>query len=235
MAIIRVKHSDFELKYKIPEGADTLNMNEWEGDDTNRITESGWGSRYQYESELITSIINDKPVKTILEIGSGPGVISELIQNSVQREIEYHLIDKPYAKSAFESSKRKGTFFIKDISNGLDVSGLNSNYDMVICNDVLEHVFNPSQILQKIYNLLSSDGMFFISVPNWRMGHQFIYRGLFDYDNFIYFMKIHKFEAISVYPSPLQTPDYPKLNSEDEMEEELRRSWNWYFCFIPKK
>lgn len=234
MSLIRVKHLDFETKFKIPEGADTLNIEEWAEAD-NRINEAGWGSRYQYEAELLASIIQENRPKTILEIGPGPGVLCELIQKLVKYDIEYHLVDKPFAKSAFEAAGRKGKFFIKDISNGLDTKELNSTYDMVICNDTLEHLFNPSQIVQTAYQMIPKNGIFFISVPNWRMGHQFVYRGVFDYDNFLFFMITHKFQPTSVYPSPLQTPDYPKLSSEDEMEEELRRSWNWYFTFVPDK
>lgn len=232
MATIRIKHSDFETKYRIPEGADTLNLDEWAGDD-NRVNESGWGSRYQYEADLVSSIIDSEKPKSILEIGPGPGVLSEIVQNQISHEVEYHLIDKPYAKSAFEKAKRKGKFFIKDIAEGFDTTGLKEKYDMVICNDTLEHLFNPSRVVQTVHSILPENGMFFISVPNWRMGHQFVYRGLFDYDNFVFFMNIHKFNAISVYPSPLVTPDYPRLSSEEDMDEELRLSWNWYFLFKP--
>jgi 2-polyprenyl-3-methyl-5-hydroxy-6-metoxy-1,4-benzoquinol methylase len=234
MAVIRVKHLDFETKFRIPEGADTLNQDEWAGAD-NRVNEAGWGSRYEYEGELVSTIIKETGATVILEIGPGPGVLSEIVQNRLGYEVEYHLVDKPYAKTAFEAAGRKGEFFIKDISEGFDTSRINACYDMVICNDTLEHLLNPSRVVQEIYHLIPKGGTFFISVPNWRMGHQFVYRGVFDYDNFLFFMMTHKFIATGVYPSPLQTPDYAKLSSEDEMEEELRRSWNWYFTFTPDK
>ena len=237
MAIIRIKHLNFEETFKVPEGADTLNTQEWFEEDTNRVKEAGWNSRYDYEAQLIASLASDK-LSTVLEIGAGPGVLNEKIQNILSQqgyELKYDLVDKPFAKEAFTKAERKGIFFVKDISNGLDVTGLRPEYNLIIANDVLEHLFNPSEIVQKIHSLLSKEGTLFVSVPNWRMGHQFIYRGLFDYDNFLYFMKIHKFTPNSVYPSPLQTPDYPKLDSEETMDEELRRSWNWYFTFTPDK
>lgn len=235
MAIIRVKHCDFESKFRVPDAADTLNTEEWAKEDANRVKEAGWESRYDYEARLIAVDIG--PNRTpILEIGPGPGVLSEKIQNLFPEwNLEYHLVDKPYAKEAFEKAGRKGKFFVKDISNGLDISDLAPSYALVIANDVLEHLFNPSDVVQKVYQLLTKDGVFCVSVPNWRMGHQFVYRGLFDYDNFLYFMMAHKFTATGVYPSPLTTPDYPRLDSELEMEEELRLSWNWYFTFEPNK
>jgi 2-polyprenyl-3-methyl-5-hydroxy-6-metoxy-1,4-benzoquinol methylase len=240
MAVIRVKHLDFETKYRVPECADTLNTQEWAAEDANRVKDAGWESRYDYEANLIVSSMDKKLHYNgnVLELGPGPGVLSEKIQNllhSVDYVVQYDLVDKPFAKEAFEKAKRYGRFFVKDLSSGFDTTGLAPSYQLVIANDFLEHVFNPSIIVQEVHKLLQPEGIFFVSVPNWRMGHQFTYRGLFDYDNWLYFMMVHGFEAVSVSPSPLQTPDYPKLSSEEEMDEELRRSWNWYFAFTPKK
>lgn len=238
MAVIRIKHNDFETKYRVPECADTLNSNEWAAGDADRVKESGWETRYDYEANLIVSTIDKKLHSNgnILELGPGPGVLSEKIQNLLHRvncPVQYDLVDKPFAKEAFEKAERHGRFFIKDMSSGFDSSGLAPSYQLIIANDFLEHVFNPSVIVQEVRKLIRPEGIFFVSVPNWRMGHQFTYRGLFDYDNFLYFMMIHGFTAESVSPSPLQTPDYPKLDSESEMDDELRQSWNWYFAFTP--
>jgi hypothetical protein len=60
------------------------------------------------------------------------------------------------------------------------------------------------------------------------MNHEFIYRGLFDYDNFIYFCKIHGWEPESVYPSLLKCEYKNKLSSEETLPEEMVDSWNWY-------
>jgi 2-polyprenyl-3-methyl-5-hydroxy-6-metoxy-1,4-benzoquinol methylase len=233
MAVIRIKHSDFETKYRVPECSDTLNTQEWAAEDANRVKDAGWESRYDYEAQLIAGIPSEK-VPSILELGPGPGVLCEKIQNMLATkgfEAKYDLIDKPFAKEAFEKANRKGRFFVKDLSAGFDTTGLREWYSLIIANDFLEHVFNPSAIVQEVYKLLSPNGVFFVSVPNWRMGHQFVYRGLWDYDNFLYFMTVHGFEAQNVSPSILTTPDYPRLSSEEEMPEELRLSWNWYFAF----
>jgi hypothetical protein len=71
----------------------------------------------------------------------------------------------------------------------------------------------------------------FVSVPNWRMGHTFSYRGLFDYDNFVYFMYTHGFVFTGVAGSPLKCPHSPKQSSEETMDDELITSWNWYMLF----
>lgn len=225
--MFRIQHNDFETKQNvIRDIPDTLMMDEW--DTVGRLDEPGWKDRYEYESKLICDSIKDKKIKTILEIGSGPGLLSQYVQNELGYDVIYHLIDKPNAKKYFIENKLKGEFFVKDISLDLDTNGLLQTYDLIICNDVLEHVLAPSNILRKIYELLSNDSLFFISIPNWRMAHQFVYRGLWDYDNVMYMLYIHQLTVNSVYGSNLVTPYYPKLDSEKTMPDELIQSWNFY-------
>lgn len=226
MALFRIQHNQFEQTFDANQ-IDTLEINEWSN--TVRLGEEGWNNRYEYESDVITNLIKEANTNTVLEIGSGPGVLSQMILKKTGRPIEYHLVDKPFAKKYFDDNKFSGKFFVKDISIDLNTYDLLPKYDLIICNDTLEHLIAPSNILKKINNLLNKTSKFFISVPNWRMAHQFLYRGLWDYDNFLYFMYIHGFEVESVFPSILTTPDYPRLSSEENMPEELRRSWNWYF------
>lgn len=232
MSVIRVKHVEFEKSFSAY-NLDTLQRDEWEN--IQRLDEPGWENRYEYESQLVADCISSKSVKTILEIGSGPGVLSQKIQQKISYSIEYHLVDKPFAKKYFEEHNFKGKFFVKDISLDLDTKELLPSYDLIICNDTLEHLIAPSNVLKKIYGLMNDNSLAFISVPNWRMAHQFLYRGLWDYDNVLYLFYIHKLEVINVYASILTTPDYPKLDSEESMPDELLRSWNFYFVLRERK
>jgi len=232
MAIFRVKHNDFEHSFNA-DTIDTLQPNEWE--DSSRLAEQGWDNRYDYEAQMLRGVIAECKAKTILEIGSGPGVLSQKVQKLLPEPVSYDLVDKLFAKKYFEDNKFVGRFFVKDISIDLDWDGLMAAYDLIICNDTLEHLLAPSNVVKKIRGLMHHDSVFFVSVPNWRMAHQFLYRGLWDYDNFIYFMYIHGFEMESVYPSCLMTPDYPKTDTEETMPDELRRSWNWYFAMKLRK
>jgi 2-polyprenyl-3-methyl-5-hydroxy-6-metoxy-1,4-benzoquinol methylase len=230
MSVFRLQHVPFEQDFNVHKDLDTLDSNEWEN--TTRVHEKGWEIRYEYEAKLVQEIIKEGAAKTVLEIGSGPGHLSQLVQKDL--EVDYHLVDKPFAEKFFKENNFKGKFFVKDIAIDLDTNGLNSSYDLVICNDVLEHLLAPSNVLRKIHALTTETSQVLISVPNWRMGHQFLYRGLWDYDNVLYFFYIHGFVVDSVYPSPLQTPDYPRLQAEEEMPDELRTSWNWYFVLKKK-
>ena len=214
---------------------DTVHENEWEGelDPTahSRLNEEAWVARYDYESKLIDQVLQLYPnIKNVLELGSGPGVLSQKILEK-HPDLNYHLVDKPFAEEYFKKHKFKGKFFVKDLSSNFDTSGLLDKYDLVITNDFLEHVFNPSIIVQTIHNLTHKDSVYFISNPNWRMGHQWVYRGLFDFDNFLYFLYTHKFQFAGMWGSILQTPFYPRISSETLLEEKHLFDWNHYLLF----
>lgn len=211
------------------------NKNEWFDETKNlniieecRIDIPSWQFRYNYEANIINDIIKKNNFKKIIELGCGPG---ELGQNLIDDDINYTFIDQQGAYKIFIERKFKGIFKVKDLLNSFDISDLDDDYDFLITNDFLEHIFNPSIVLQNSYKLLKSKGKLFVSVPNWRMGHTFIYRGLFDFDNFLYFAKTHGFEINAVYDSPLKCNYQPKLSSESEMHDTLINSWNWYMLF----
>lgn len=219
--------SDASLKnYGIVANVD--DPEEWGGIGTDRDAEQSWIYRYEYEAKIITDTIKENNFKKVLEIGSGPGLLSQKVQE-ICTDLDYYLIDRKNAKKKFESRGYKGTFFVKDLSQSFDVEGLPTDFDYIIVNDFLEHITNPALILKTCYSISKEKSNLFVSVPNWRMGHCFIYRGLFDYDNYIYFSSVHGWEVDSVYPSPLQCQPLPKLSSESCMDDSLMSSWNWYF------
>jgi 2-polyprenyl-3-methyl-5-hydroxy-6-metoxy-1,4-benzoquinol methylase len=214
------------------------NGNEWVDEQINlnlgevkcRIDIPSWQDRYQYESKILSEIINDNKFNKIIELGSGPGALGQKIMEKSDN-LDYTFIDQPGAKKIFEDRNHKGIFFVKDLMNSFDTEGLSNDYDFLITNDFLEHIYNPSIVVQECYKLVKDDGKMFVSVPNWRMGHTFIYRGLFDYDNFIYFMYTHGFEISGLWESPLKCPYSPKETSESQMDDKLINSWNWYMLF----
>jgi 2-polyprenyl-3-methyl-5-hydroxy-6-metoxy-1,4-benzoquinol methylase len=207
---------------------------EWADEiDKSRIDEQSWIERYEYEAALIAETIEDNKYKKILELGSGPGMLAQCILKLLP-DLDYSFIDKDTSKAIFEKRKFKGNeFYVKDLMHSFDISNLDNDYDLIIANDFLEHIANPSHVMYQTRNITKENASFFISVPNWRMNHEFIYRGLFDYDNFLYFCEIHGWKPESVAGSPLQCQYRARETSEQTMPDELIQSWNWYF--ITKK
>ncbi len=208
---------------------------EWENEkngekDLCRIDEPAWITRYSYESTIINEILIQNNYKNVLELGSGPALMGQMIMEK-NTGIDFTFIDQEGARKIFNERNHKGKFLVIDLMNSFDTKELDKEYDFIIANDFLEHIYNPSIVMQESYKLLKSDGMMFVSVPNWRMGHTFIYRGLFDYDNFVYFMFTHGFELTTLYESPLKCMSTEKISSETTMPNELINSWNWYMLF----
>lgn len=195
-----------------------------------RIYEDSWELRYKYEASILNHIIADNNVKKIIELGPGPGVLcNKVLQQHPQ--VEYHLVDIQAACDANAKENLGGIFHVQDLTNNLDTNELPKNMDLFVANDFLEHIQNPANIVLKAKSCLHSQGLAFVSVPNWRMGHAWIYRGLFDWDNFIHFMWQHGFGFEGCAGSPLKCSNQPKLHSESTMPNELIDSWNWYLSF----
>ena len=120
MGLFRVTHTNFEKTFST-EHFDTTHTNEWE--DAGRLQEDAWKARYEYEAALIGEVIQHNPhTKNVLEIGSGPGILSQKILESFP-DLNYHLVDKPFAEKYFKEKGFKGKFFIKDLSSSFDTSG----------------------------------------------------------------------------------------------------------------
>jgi 2-polyprenyl-3-methyl-5-hydroxy-6-metoxy-1,4-benzoquinol methylase len=215
------------------------NNNEWVDEQSNlgldsntecRIDIDSWRFRYQFESQILSPVIQSNGFTKIIELGSGPGALGQKIIESTGVE-DYTFIDQPGAAAIHKNRGFKGNFKVIDLMNDFDISSLDNDYDFLITNDFLEHIYNPSIVAQNCYKIIKPGGMMFVSVPNWRMGHTFIYRGLFDFDNFIYFMLTHGFVLTKSFESPLKCQYSPKLHSESEMDDRLITSWNWYMLF----
>jgi 2-polyprenyl-3-methyl-5-hydroxy-6-metoxy-1,4-benzoquinol methylase len=228
--LLENKESFITKRHTVKYGGLGSGEKEWDVKEDDRIFESSWTERYKYEAEIISGIIKENNYSKILELGSGPGRLANIIQEIYPPTLSYDLIDKPNAKLQNEKYNfKRNKFFTKDLNNGFDTTGLQDNYDLIIANDFLEHIANVTDCLVNCYNLAKENSKIFISVPNWRMGHSFQYRGLFDYDNWVYTMEVHGWKVNSVYPSNLKCGYSPKLSSESVMPDELIQSWNWYF------
>jgi len=212
-----------------------IGVEEWDVEKDSRVLESSWVARYNHEANILCNIIKDNNISKVLELGSGPGRLADTIQKGLDSEIIYDLVDKPNAKLQNDKFNYKcNKFFVKDLNNGFDTSGLEDEYDLIIANDFLEHIANVTDCLVNCYNKGSDNSKLFISVPNWRMGHSFQYRGLFDYDNWVYTMEVHGWKVEGVYNSNLACKYADKLSSESSMPDQLIQSWNWYFLASKK-
>lgn len=109
--------------------------------------------KYVFEKILSFKNIN---LKKVLDVGAGLGGISYYLPNGTH----YYYQDQD--KKIFQQlPKRTGINFHYMAS--LETA---EKFDLIFCNQVLEHVCEPFSFLNQIGSLLSSHGMIYLEVPN---------------------------------------------------------------------
>ena len=99
-------------KHQVKYGGQGSGKFEWDLKNDNRIFEPSWESRYQHEAKIISNIIKKNNFLKILELGSGPGKLADIIQNNLSTNLKYDLVDKPNAKSQNKKYNLKCNKFV---------------------------------------------------------------------------------------------------------------------------
>tara|TARA_Y100000590_G_scaffold470251_1_gene663090 strand:+ start:3114 stop:3893 length:780 start_codon:yes stop_codon:yes gene_type:complete len=138
--------------------------------------------------DMLKNIIN-KEISNgkILDIGAGEAyIVNSLNPNNYEFTIiDYH---KP-------KNLPKGAEFIKSGIDEIDVNFFNENkFDCIILDNVLEHIMEPNDSIEKVVNWLSNEGFLIIAVPNrWNLKH--ILKLQFNKEFY------HPFEHVNIFTS----------------------------------
>ena len=68
------------------------------------------------------------------------------------------------SKKLFEKLRNNKFFHIEN--KFVDKIRLNKKYDLIIMDNVLEHIEEPNKVLKKIKLILNENGIIYIAVPN---------------------------------------------------------------------
>lgn len=100
----------------------------------------------------------------MLELGCGTGNFSaELI-----RRFGAHVTGIEYSKEAANvAQKRLNQVYCANLDS-FDLKVLDNDFDLIVANDVLEHLIDPWLIIGALREHLSKDGVFITSIPNIR-------------------------------------------------------------------
>ncbi len=113
-----------------------------------------------YRDELKPFI--PKGVKRVLEIGCGEGGFRIHFAD----DVEYWGVE-PNAQVAF-LSKEKFHKVLNGTYDDVEEQIPNDYFDLVVCNDVIEHMVDHDVFFEKIKDKISSDGKILMSIPNVR-------------------------------------------------------------------
>jgi len=116
---------------------------------------------YRFERREVLSLLPNRYSK-VLEIGCGEGAFRE----NLDQENEYWGIE-PVESIAKIAKDKLDKVFVGDYQSA--ERAIPDNYfDLVICNDVIEHMSDYGKFLQSIKSKINKDGCLVASVPNVR-------------------------------------------------------------------
>ena len=106
----------------------------------------------------VNKIIDEKQIKTTIDLGSSDALITLLLNNRY-----------PNLSATASDFKKYPVLHVKeDQYLIIDLNSepkLSSKYDLVTCFETLEHVGSLERAIENIAKLLSNDGIFFVTVP----------------------------------------------------------------------
>lgn len=116
---------------------------------------------------IICRIAISSQPKMILDMGCGSGFLASLIKK-LNPEIIVHGFD--VSGSALAKAEHLDSKFLLDLDKQ-DVPLPDENYDVIVCSEVLEHIYDVDHALGQMRRLLKKNGLGIITVPNlafWR-------------------------------------------------------------------
>jgi 2-polyprenyl-3-methyl-5-hydroxy-6-metoxy-1,4-benzoquinol methylase len=128
----------------------------------------------------------------IIKYACNPGIKTVLSVGCAQGGTEKILIDR-YGKTVYgielnkkaaEVAAKNGVCIIGDDANKIDPSKIKLVFDCIIFADILEHLYDPLDILKRCTTLLREGGIVCISIPNFRhysVLYSLFIRGLIHY------------------------------------------------------
>lgn len=124
--------------------------------------------------------------KSVLEIGSGTGATLNYIK--LNTDVDY-TVGYDISTSAYESIDE---FYTTDL-NKIDNFG-DRKFDVVLCLDVLEHLQNPTKILNDLKSTMSENSKLIVSLPNfcfYQVINSLVFRANFKQEDEGVFDKTH--------------------------------------------
>lgn len=120
----------------------------------------------------------DIKANRILEIGCGEGNFATNFTN-----VEYWGVE-PVTRHA-KAAEQKGLKILNGLYEDVENKIPDSYFDLIVCNDVIEHMLDPRLFLKKIRNKLAPSGKMIVSIPNLRNAYtlyNLLIKGDFKYE-----------------------------------------------------
>jgi SAM-dependent methyltransferase len=147
--------------------------------------------RYRWTVE---TFLADAAGKAVLEIGCGDGGCIDLLRETSR------VAGVDASETGVARCRARGLpVVLADVSTDR-LPFEPDSFDAVVCLETLEHLANPQHALDEITRVLRPGGRLVCSIPNPRIGHPYLYPGLFTFENFRRFLEQNGFVIERVAP-----------------------------------
>lgn len=109
----------------------------------------------------LKSYINKMESKKVLDVGCAYGFMLERFPDSFEK---FGVDISEYAIGVAKKRLPSASFTVSNVENILSFQ--DDTFDIIICNDVLGHLENPTAALENIKKVLKKDGILYINTPN---------------------------------------------------------------------
>ena len=122
--------------------------------------------------KIVMKWLPDRPGLRILNAGCGSGEMNALLARNASWHVDAIDID-PEAIQLSQQLKADRKLDNITISQSSIEAHPGRDYDVIICNDVLEHIADDQATIQILSNMLKRDGVLCVSVPalQWLFGY----------------------------------------------------------------
>ncbi|MEK7066667.1 MAG: class I SAM-dependent methyltransferase, partial [Patescibacteria group bacterium] len=117
--------------------------------------------------QVVTDLLN-RDIKTgfkVLDYGCGDGVYESLLSKKTSISSKFYAVDI----SGEQLKKAKDLFFETSLisEDNPKTKYPDGYFDLIICSEVLEHVFSPENIISELHRVLKIGGILILTVPNY--------------------------------------------------------------------
>lgn len=149
----------------------------------------------KYLLPYISEFMAIEPGMNVLEIGCGEGGNLLPFSKMGCRTLGVDLSEGKIKDAIrfFAEEGAEGEFIASDI---FKINELKGQFDLIICHDVIEHIFDKEEFLRRMKDFIKPDGIIFMAFPAWQMpfgGHQQVCRNGF----------LRKLPYFHLLPAPL--------------------------------
>lgn len=129
----------------------------------------------------ILGLVPDHKNMRVLEVGCANGRLGSKV-----KDLGHHVVGIDISEAAASEARKKlDEVLVFDIESEWPESLYKDKFDLVLLPEILEHVFEPEDILKSVNRVLKEDGKIVITTPNfmtWTNRLKFIF-GFFKYED----------------------------------------------------